>query len=98
MTREVVPIRHPPPRLRGQGVGGEGLATGDAAQLFVERGLVPVGKEQPARAALDRLAEAAELLDWFRSLWHGRRLAATVACVTMLSAATVWLVDAVLQE
>ena len=41
---------------------------------------------------------AAELLDWFRSLWHGRRLAATVACVTVLSAAAVWLVDAVFQE
>jgi hypothetical protein len=41
---------------------------------------------------------AAELLDWFQSLWHGRRLAATVACITVLSAAGVWLVDAVFQE
>ena len=40
----------------------------------------------------------AELLDWFQSLWHGRRLAATVACLTILSAAAVWLVDAVFQE
>ncbi|HTG11095.1 MAG TPA: hypothetical protein VK746_09890 [Candidatus Eisenbacteria bacterium] len=41
---------------------------------------------------------AAELLDWFQSLWHGRRLAGTVACITVLSAAAVWLVDAVFQE
>jgi hypothetical protein len=41
---------------------------------------------------------AAELLDWFQSLWHGRRLAVTVACTTVLAAAAVWLVDAVFQE
>ncbi len=41
---------------------------------------------------------AAELLDWFQSLWHGQRLAATLACLTVLSAAAVWLVDAVFQE
>ncbi|MFI5325140.1 MAG: hypothetical protein ACHQ7H_02810 [Candidatus Rokuibacteriota bacterium] len=41
---------------------------------------------------------AAELLDWVQSLWHGRRLAVTVACATVLAAAAVWLVDAVSQE
>ena len=41
---------------------------------------------------------AAELLDWFQSLWHGRRLAVTVACTTVLAAAAVWFVDAVFQE
>jgi hypothetical protein len=41
---------------------------------------------------------AAELLDWFQSLWRGRRLATTVACVTVLAAAAVWLVDAALPE
>jgi phytoene/squalene synthetase len=41
---------------------------------------------------------AAELLDWLQSLWHGRRLAGTVACATVLAAAVVWLVDVVLQE
>ena len=40
---------------------------------------------------------AAELLDWVQSLWHGRRLAITVACATVLAASAVWLVDAVLQ-
>jgi hypothetical protein len=41
---------------------------------------------------------AAELLDWLQSLWHGRRLAVTVACATVLAAAAVWLVDVVLPE
>jgi hypothetical protein len=41
---------------------------------------------------------AAELLDWFRGLWHGKRLAATVACATVLAAATVWVVDAISEE
>ena len=41
---------------------------------------------------------AAELLDWFQSLWHGRRLAATVACATVLAATAIWLVDAVFPE
>jgi hypothetical protein len=41
---------------------------------------------------------AAELLDWFQSLWHGRRLAVTVACTTVLAAAAVWLVDAVFRR
>ena len=40
----------------------------------------------------------AELLDWFQSLWHGTRLAATVACLTVLAAAAVWLGDVVSQE
>jgi hypothetical protein len=30
---------------------------------------------------------AEELRHWFASLWHGRRLAATVACLTVLAAA-----------
>ncbi len=41
---------------------------------------------------------AAELMDWFRSLWHGTRLAATVACATVLAAAVVWFVDVASQE
>lgn len=41
---------------------------------------------------------AAERLDWVQSLWHGRRLAMTVACATVLAASAVWLVDAVFQE
>lgn len=41
---------------------------------------------------------AAELMDWFQSLWHGWRLAVTVACATVLAAAAVWLVDVVSQE
>src|SRR6185503_21288244 len=61
MAREIMPIRHAPPRLGGYGVGWEGLAAGYRAQVRVERRLVPVWKEQPARSALDRLVEAAEL-------------------------------------
>ena len=34
---------------------------------------------------------AAELLRWFGSLWHGRRLALTVACATVLVAGGFWL-------
>jgi hypothetical protein len=41
---------------------------------------------------------AAELLDWFQSLWHGKRLAVTVACTTVLAAAAYWVVDAASQE
>jgi hypothetical protein len=37
---------------------------------------------------------AAELLQWFASLWHGRRLALTVACGTVLVAGAYWLVAA----
>lgn len=41
---------------------------------------------------------AAELVGWFQSLWRGRRLAVTVACTTLLAAATIWLVDTVSRE
>lgn len=37
---------------------------------------------------------AAELQQWFASLWHGRRLALTVACGTVLVAGAYWLVAA----
>jgi hypothetical protein len=35
---------------------------------------------------------ALEVMDWLRSLAHGRRLAITVACVTVIVAGGVWLV------
>jgi hypothetical protein len=34
---------------------------------------------------------AAELMRWLGSLWHGRRLALTVACATVMVAGGVWL-------
>ena len=34
---------------------------------------------------------ATELTDWFNGLWHGRRLAFTVACITVLVAGTLLL-------
>ncbi len=34
---------------------------------------------------------AADLMRWVGSLWHGRRLALTVACATVLVASGVWL-------
>jgi len=37
---------------------------------------------------------AAELQHWLASLWHGRRLALTVACGTVLVAGAYWLVAA----
>jgi hypothetical protein len=40
---------------------------------------------------------AAELMSWFQGLWHGKRLAVTVACITLLAAAAYWLVDAASQ-
>jgi len=33
---------------------------------------------------------AAELRQWFEGLWHGRRLAYTVACATVLLAGVFW--------
>jgi hypothetical protein len=36
-------------------------------------------------------ALAIEAMDWLRSLAHGRRLAITVACVTVIVAAGFWL-------
>jgi len=39
-----------------------------------------------------------ELVHWFQGLWHGRRLAFTVACTTVLVAAAFWLVAAASQE
>ena len=41
---------------------------------------------------------AAELMQWFQSLWHGKRLAVTVACITVLVASVVWFVDLASQE
>lgn len=37
---------------------------------------------------------AAELMRWVSSLWHGRRLAVTVASATVLVAGAYWLVAA----
>ena len=37
---------------------------------------------------------ATEIRDWFASLWHGRRLAVTVAVVTVAAAGGYWLVAA----
>ena len=37
---------------------------------------------------------AAELVQWLQSLWHGRRLAYTVAAATVLTAGALWLVAA----
>jgi hypothetical protein len=34
---------------------------------------------------------AADLVRWLGSLWHGRRLAVTVACATVLVAGGFWL-------
>ena len=34
---------------------------------------------------------AVELTQWFESLWHGTRLAYTVACATVLLAVVLWL-------
>jgi hypothetical protein len=34
---------------------------------------------------------AVELTQWFDSLWHGTRLAYTVACATVLLAVVLWL-------
>lgn len=33
---------------------------------------------------------ATDIREWFGSLWHGRRLAATVAVITLVSASAVW--------
>jgi len=41
---------------------------------------------------------AVELTQWFDSLWHGRRLAYTAACATVLLAASFWLAAAVVDD
>jgi hypothetical protein len=41
---------------------------------------------------------AGEFMHWFQGLWHGKRLAFTVACTTVLVAAAFWLVAAASQE
>lgn len=41
---------------------------------------------------------AGEAMEWFRSLWHGPRLAATVACVTVLAAAVTWFLSLASRE
>jgi hypothetical protein len=38
---------------------------------------------------------AGELMHWLQGLWHGKRLALTVACMTVLAAAAFRLVAAV---
>ena len=41
---------------------------------------------------------AVEITQWFDSLWHGTRLAYTVACVTVLLAAGFWLAAALVDD
>jgi len=41
---------------------------------------------------------AAELRQWFEGLWHGRRLAYTVACATVLLAGVFWFAAAASEE
>ena len=41
---------------------------------------------------------AAELRQWFDSLWHGTRLAYTVACATVLLAGVFWFAAAASEE
>jgi hypothetical protein len=41
---------------------------------------------------------AVELTQWFDSLWHGTRLAYTVACATVLLAAGFWLAAALVDD
>jgi hypothetical protein len=41
---------------------------------------------------------AVELTQWFDSLWHGTRLAYTVACATLLVAGGFWLAAALVED
>jgi len=41
---------------------------------------------------------AVEITQWFDSLWHGTRLAYTVACATVLLAAGCWLAAALVDD
>jgi hypothetical protein len=41
---------------------------------------------------------AVELTQWFDSLWHGTRLAYTVACATVLVAGGFWLAAALVED
>jgi hypothetical protein len=41
---------------------------------------------------------AAELRQWFEGLWHGRRLAYTVACATVLLAGVFWFAAAASED
>jgi len=41
---------------------------------------------------------AVEITKWFDSLWHGTRLAYTVACATVLLAAGFWLAAALVDD
>jgi hypothetical protein len=41
---------------------------------------------------------AVELTQWFDSLWHGTRLAYTVACATLLLSAVFWLAAVASEE
>ena len=41
---------------------------------------------------------AVEITQWFDSLWHGTRLAYTVACATVLLAVGFWLAAAVVDD
>lgn len=36
---------------------------------------------------------ASELRQWFNGLWHGTRLAVTVACITVVVAGLFWLIS-----
>jgi hypothetical protein len=39
-----------------------------------------------------------QLVQWFESLWHGTRLAYTVACATVLLAAAFWVAALAYEE
>jgi hypothetical protein len=41
---------------------------------------------------------AVQLVQWFESLWHGTRLAYTVACATVLLAAAFWVAALAYEE
>ena len=79
------------------------LGLGGALWIYVAAALAPVdasGEDPTDSKQYQRQMElyggkanvlAADLMRWLGSLWHGRRLALTVACATVLVAGGVWL-------
>lgn len=79
------------------------LGLGGALWIYVAAVLAPgdVSREDPTDSKqYQRQMElyggkanllAADLMRWLGSLWHGRRLALTVACATVVVAGGVWL-------
>ena len=82
------------------------LGLGSALWIYVAAALAPgdaSGEDPTDSKQYQRQMElyggkanvlAAELMRWLGSLWHGRRLALTVACGTVLVAGAYWLVAA----